>query len=127
MPRIISKAGRIAYHGLPKYTFERHGSNNSAWTTNHSLLDESTLEEYLKVYRERTKWLAVEFPGKTAEWQYFEWSFMISMLEKITRLGIKGCERHIDDMKQELSSHRDVFINCDHIQGFEKEWMDLYI
>ena len=124
MPRILGGANRIAYHGLPKYTFARHERNNSAWTTNHSLLDAAKLDEYLAVYRKRTEWLIANFPGNTALWRYFEWSFMISMVEKVTRLRLAGCERQREAMVRELRANRKEFADCDWILDFEKEWMN---
>lgn len=127
MHRLLALAGRVAYHGLPKYDFYRHPGNNSAWTTAHELLDAETLDEYLRAYRSRTEWLSELFPGNTEAWRYFEWSFMISMVEKITRLGIKGCERSLMEMKRELREHREEFVSHKSMQRFEKEWMEQYI
>ena len=123
MHRLIAFANRVAYHGLPKYTFYRHNGNNSAWTTNHSLLTSKTLNEYLRVYRERTEWLSGLFPNSTAAWRYFEWSFMLSMIEKITRLGITGGERQYEAMARELAEHRWELLNCEWVLDFEKEWL----
>ena len=123
MYKVIANAGCVAYHGLPKYTFYRHDKNNSAWTTNHGLLTSETLDEYLKAYRERTKWLSELFPASAAAWRYFEWSFMISMVEKINRLGIQKCEGQLEYMKRELSKNINEFVNSEYIQAFEKEWI----
>jgi hypothetical protein len=127
MPRILSGASRVAYHGLPKYTFERHNGNNSAWTTNHALLDAATLDEYIAVYRQRTEWLCERFPGNMAYWRYFEWSFMISMVEKITRLGLMGCYSQRDRLVRELQVHCGEFIGYEHTREFEMEWMKIYV
>ena len=126
MPRILGGANRVAYHGLPKYTFERHGNNNSAWTTDHSLLDAATLDEYLNVYRQRTEWLTANFPDSAPAWRYFEWSFMISMVEKITRLKLPGCERQFEAMAQELRENREEFLACGLMLDFEKNWLEMY-
>ena len=64
MYRLLASAGRVAYHGLPKYVFRRHAGNNSSWTTHHELLTPETLEEYLNAYRVRTKWLSASLTGK---------------------------------------------------------------
>ena len=125
--RILAKTKRVAYHGLPKYTFYRHESNNSAWTTNHRLLTAQILDEYLRVYRTRTEWLSELFPNSIQSWRYFEWSFMISMVEKITRLEIPGCERQLSAMRTELSAHRAEFLNAPETLEFEKEWMEKFI
>jgi hypothetical protein len=105
----------------------RHENNNSAWTQNHSLLDSDTLDEYLKVYRERTVWLSERFANSAAVWRYFEWSFMISMVEKITRLGLSDCYELCDKLKRELQTSRDEFVNSELTLNFEREWMEKYV
>lgn len=127
MPRILGGANKVAYHGLPKYTFYRHEANNSGWTTNHSLLDAATLDEYLTVYRARTQWLCTNFPHRADAWRYFEWSFMISMVEKIIRLELKDCDRQLIAMTKELSENRGEFIGGEYVLEFERRWMEQYI
>lgn len=127
MYKLLASARRVAYHGLPKYTFYRHEGNNSAWTTNHSLLNAATLDEYLHAYRTRTEWLSGLFPGSAAAFRYFEWSFMISMVEKVTRLEIPGCETQMEAMKRELRENREAFLNAPEILDFEKKWMEEYL
>lgn len=127
MYRLLAEAKTVAYHGLPKYTFYRHEGNNSAWTTNHNLLTSETLDEYLQAYRIRTEWLSELFPSSAAIWRYFEWSFMISMVEKISRLSISGCDQQRRDMMNELRTNQDEFVSCQWILDFEKEWMKRYI
>ena len=127
MPKILSDSSKVVYHGLPKYTFMRHGKNNSNWTQDHRLLDAGTLDEYLSVYRKRTEWLIDLYPDNADEWQYFEWSFMISMVEKVTRLQLKDCYNTRDRLMQVLSEDFESFINCEFIQDFEKAWMFRYI
>lgn len=127
MYKLLAGAERVAYHGLLKYTFYRHEGNNSAWTTNHELLTPETLDEYLRAYRARTEWLSGKFPNSAPTWQYFEWSFMISMVEKITRLGISGCERQLKAMKGYLSEYREEFLSAPQTLWFEKKWVEDYI
>lgn len=127
MYKLLARAKRVAYHGQPKYTFYRHEGNNSAWTTNHTLLTPEILDEYLHSYRGRTEWLSEKFPNSAAAFQYFEWSFMISMVEKIERLKIAGCERQLSTMKAELREHQDEFWNYPNSLEFEKKWMEEYI
>ena len=127
MYKVLANANKVAYHGLSKYIFYRHEGNNSAWTTNHSLLNAETLDEYLNVYHARTEWLSNKFPNNTSTFKYFEWSFMISMVEKINRLKLKGCEKQLELMMQTLSNNKNKFINCPELLDFEREWMELYI
>lgn len=128
MYRLLAEAEKgVAYHGLPKYTFYRHPGNNSAWTTNHSLLNAETLDEYLGAYRTRTVWLSEKYPNSAHAFRYFEWSFMISMVEKIHRLRLAGCDRQLDAMVTELTRHREDFLSCSEILDFEKEWVERYV
>jgi hypothetical protein len=126
MPKILASANRAAYHGLPKYTFYRHGGNNSAWTTNHSLLDADTLTEYLRVYRERTVWLCARFPGGAPAWRYFEWSFWVSMVEKVARLDLADCRALAEELRWRLADCREAFAGGEYILDFEKEWLARY-
>ena len=127
MYRLLATAKRVAYHGLAKYTFYRHETNNSAWTTNHALLTYDTLQEYLEAYRERTEWLSARFPDKEMAFRYFEWSFMISMVEKISRLKITECADQRDTLIHVLRDNRDAFLDSVYISGFEREWMNAYV
>ncbi len=126
MYRLLAEANVVVYHGLPKYTFFRHEENNSAWTSNHALLTPKDLAEYLLVYRERAEWLSMHFPGSAPIWRYFEWSFMLSMVEKIHRLQITGCGQQLRTMMCELLEHYEEFMDCTHTQDFERGWMRQY-
>ena len=125
--RVFARADAVAYHGLPKYHVLRHPGNNSAWTTNHALLNAATLDEYLRAYRTRTEWLSGLFPDRADTWQYFEWSFMISMIEKIHRLKLENCREQMRQMRQTLRECREEFLACQEILEFEKEWMSEYV
>ena len=127
MPKMIADANIVAYHGISKYHFDRHGGNHSAWTQDHKLLDGETLREYLTVYRERTVWLTKKFPRKAALWNYFNWSFMISMVEKIIRLELPGCGEQLAEMLSELRAHRWEFMNSPELLDFEREWVERYV
>lgn len=126
MYRLLALSQRVAYHGLPKYTFNRHEGNNSAWTTNYSLLTPPILDEYLRAYRERTVWLSGLFPNSAVAFRYFEWSFMLSMVDKIERYGLKECEELLNMMKRELRMHLIEFLNCGFAQQYEREWLEQY-
>lgn len=126
MYKLLANARVVAYYGLPKYTFYRHAGNNSAWTTNHQLLTSTTLDEYLCAYRQRTEWLSQRFPNSAAAFRYFEWSFMLSMVEKIDRLKICGCEKQYASMLHELREHTYEFLTGGYGLDFEREWLKQY-
>jgi len=127
MYKLMARAKKVAYHGLPKYTFYRHDSNNSAWTTNHRLLNGKILDEYLDSYRTRTEMLSKQFPNSAEAFRYFEWSFMISMVEKINRLNIADCQKQLEHMTNVLKENRGKFLSSPEILDFEREWVEHYI
>jgi len=127
MYKVLGNAKSVAYYGLPKYTFYRHESNNSSWTTNHKLITPEILDEYLDSYRVRTEWLSDRFPNSAKVFQYFEWSFMISMVEKIKRLNLYDCQKQLEYMENILKNNYNEFVNLPEILEFEKEWMVRYI
>lgn len=127
MPKILASAELIAYHGISKYSFNRHDNNNSAWTQHHELLDNDTLTEYLKVYDERTAWLSEIFPEKTEIWHYFNYSFMISMVDKISRYNLIGCFDTRKLLIDCLKKNKSEFYECKWISDTEKKWMECFI
>lgn len=127
MPLMISKADKIVYIAETLYIVNRHDNNNSAWTTNHSLLTKEILEEYIQVYEKRTKWLCELFPEDEELWLYYKWSFFISMLEKIIRIELTDCNDVKEQLNQELLLHREIFLGSEKIKDFEKEWMREYV
>jgi len=72
-------------------------------------------------------WLSGMFPGSAPAFRYFEWSFMISMVEKISRLDIKSCEGLLHIMVMELRKNRREFSQSECLTDFEREWLDKYI
>lgn len=127
MPRIIAEAQTIAYWGKPQYKVTRHNNNNSAWTTNHELITPEILSEYLQVYHNRTIWLEQQFPANAHAWRYFEWSFMISMVDKISKNNLVFCQNQLEFLQKELSDHYDEFCGSSYTQEFEREFMRKYI
>ena len=127
MPRIIAGAQTVVYNGQPYYNVTRHENNNSAWTTNHQLLTPDILSEYLQVYRQRTEWLEREFPNQCNAWRYFEWSFMISMVDKIEKNQLVSCREQLTYMKEKLANNYENFYSSTYIQEFEQAFMRKYI
>jgi len=127
MHKIIAHTKKVVYCGRLKYNVSHHDNNNSAWIRDKKLLNCETLNEYLNAYHSRTEYLSERFPNSAAAFRYFEWSFMISMIEKIDRFKIKGCESLLEYMVSVLRSNREDFLNCPEIQDFEKTWVEKYI
>ncbi|MEY8236999.1 glycosyltransferase family 2 protein [Lachnospiraceae bacterium 66-29] len=120
-------AKRIVAGGEPKYCFVRHLNNHSAFTTNDLLLNEVQLREYLDAFRERSEWLGERLPAIRTYAKYSEWSYMISMCNKIESNHLENCNTVLAEIKAELTENYDLFFYSKYIQEFEKQWMQAYI
>lgn len=125
--RVFSNAAIVAAHGLPKYTFLRHPGNHSSSATKHQLLNPAQLFEYMNAFAERTEYIGNVLPQLSNLARYSEWSYMISMVEKIHRYHLQNCAEPLEFMKHELKLHWKDFFEGAYIEEFEKEWMNKYI
>ena len=127
MPKVIASANKVVYHGLPLYEVNRHDSNHSSWTMNYSQLTPGILKEYVREYSNRTGWLVERFPNNKNAWQYFELSFYISMVDKISRFHLEACNEIKENLIRILSANAEVFLENENLMEFEREWMEEYI
>jgi glycosyltransferase involved in cell wall biosynthesis len=124
--KLFASANKVAAHGLPKYCFVRHQTNNSRFTTNDDFLSPLQLDEYFEAYRERTAWLIERFPGIKDVVVYSEWSFLISMYNKIVSNHIANCDKQQQYIRGILNEHRDEFGASVYCKPFEHEYLRRY-
>ena len=125
--KYLANGNKIVAHGLPKYCFRRHQKNNSAFTTNDKLLNPEQLDEYFAAFRERTEYISKILPEIGEYAQYSEWSYMISMCNKILSNNLTNCNDQLNYIKNQLKDNYDEFYNGEYILNFEKEYMERYI
>lgn len=125
--KYLASARKVIAKGEPKYCVRRHENNNSAFTTNDSLITPNQLDEYIQAFKERTNYLINIYPELENFVRYSEWSFMISMCNKINTNGLVGCEKQLNYFMDELLKNYDAFYYSNYIQDFEKEYMIKYI
>ena len=125
--RYFANAKKVVAHGLPKYCFYRHPGNNSSVATKHHLLNPVQLNEYLAAFHGRTEYISKILPQLSDLALYSEWSYMISMIEKIHRYGLNNCADLLEFMCDKLRVHWDDFYNGKYILEFEKGWMQSYV
>lgn len=125
--KYFAAAKRVAAYGLPKYCVVRHTGNNSIFTTNDLLLTPEQLDEYFEAFRERTDYLSQKLPAIADYVQYSEWSYMISMCNKIEKNNLRNCSSQLVFIKEELMKHYEEFYQSPYIEEFEKEFMRKYI
>ena len=120
-------ANCVVAQGSPKYRVLRHEGNNSAFTTNDVLLTPEQLDEYFDAFRERTEFLSAKLPKIADYAQYSEWSYMISMCNKISKNHLVSCQKQLEFVKKELTEHYEEFYESKYIVEFEKAFMREYI
>lgn len=125
--KLFANAELTAVHGKGMYYFYQHDGNNSGEARNHKYLNNRQLTEYLSVFHERTMYLSKMLPNLSLFSKWCEWSYMISMVEKINRFKIKDCAELLSKMIIELKQNKELFLDNRFTQDFEKEWMEMYI
>lgn len=125
--KLFAESKKTVAHGLPKYCFFRHQGNNSNFTTNDSLITPNQLDEYFNAFKERTIYLSKKLPAITEYAQYSEWSYMISMCNKIISSQLTSCKKQLQYIKECLQNNYDKFYNSEYILPFEKKYMEKYI
>jgi len=125
--RYFAHAEKVVAHGVPQYTFYRHETNNSGFTTNDKLLTPKQLDEYFDAFKERTEYLSRVLPEIAEFVQYTEWSYMISMCNKIISNHLVDCSEQLEHIKTTLYANYDEFYQSEFLKDFEKEWMDRYL
>ncbi|EHN13938.1 glycosyltransferase family 2 protein [Clostridium sporogenes] len=101
--KVFAKANMVVAKGKPLYHFRKHKSNMTRFIQSNSLTPE-LLNEYLSMYKERTRYLLKKVPEITARARYSEWAYMISMCNKIKKYNCKNCEEQYMYMKNQLIS-----------------------
>lgn len=125
--KYFAKANCVVAQGSPKYRVLRHAGNNSAFTTDDMLLTPEQLDEYFDAFRERTEYLSARLPKIADYARYSEWSYMISMCNKISKNKLASCQKQLEFVKKELTAHYEEFYESPYIEEFEREFMRKYI
>ena len=125
--KYFAEAKKVVAYGIPKYRILRHDRNNSGFTTNDKLLTPEQLDEYFEAFRERTVYLTEKLPTIADYAQYSEWSYMISMCNKIEKNHLDNCRKQLEFVKKELTEHYEEFYESPYIEEFEREFMRKYI
>jgi hypothetical protein len=112
---------------VDKYYIARHVGNISGFTSNAGRWDAKTMTDYLMAFHNRTDFIKQKAPNTYKFALYSEWSFMISMVEKIDRYGLEDCKAIGDKLINILTQHKEEFINMTEIKDFEKSWIEKYI
>ncbi|GAA0061533.1 glycosyltransferase family 2 protein [Clostridium sp. CTA-1] len=121
--KIFAKADVVVAKGTPLYYFRKHESNMTNFIQSNNLTPE-LLKEYLSMYKKRTIYLSEKVPEITPRARYSEWSYMISMCDKIKKYNCKNCyEQYIYIKNQLMESYKEIihssFITKDELVKLE--------
>jgi glycosyltransferase involved in cell wall biosynthesis len=125
--KLFAEARAVVAEGTPQYYVHRHMGNNSNFTTNDLLLTPLQLDEYYAAFRERTSYLSTKLPEIADYVRYSEWSYLISMVNKIVSNKLAHCDAQLAYARNCLVENRDEFYSSPYLQDFEREYMDQYI
>lgn len=117
----------VAIHGVDHYYITRHASNVSGFTSDAGKWDSRTMQDYLDAYHNRTAFIQKNAPDTYDMALYSEWSFMISMLNKIDIFCLEDCKQIGVEMAKILRDNKDQFLSMPYIKEFEKIWADKYL
>lgn len=124
--RLFSKSKRTITNGTPKYYFVKHNNNNSGFLESNRLTNE-ILKEYFSAFRERSLYLSELFPDMADFYRYTEWSYMISMIDKINTNHLSDCSEQEEIAKKFLLQHYEEFSNSNYLKPFERILLKEYI
>lgn len=124
--RLFSKSKRTITNGTPKYYFVKHTNNNSGFLESNRLTNE-ILQEYFSAFRERSVYLTALFPDMADFYRYTEWSYMISMIDKINTNHLTECAEQEEIAKNYLLKHFEEFSSSKYLKPFERVLLNEYI
>ena len=125
--KLFANALKTVACGQVKYSFTEHAGNNSKAARSSNLLYPELLEEYFLAFRERTDYIRKKLPEVYQYAQYSEWSYMISMYDKIVTNDLINCNDQKVFIYGELMNHYYEFTSSPYIKDFEVQWMNKYI
>lgn len=118
--KVFANANTIVAKGVPLYSFAKHGNNLTSFVQDSKLYPE-LLYEYITMYRERTKYLSERVPEIKPRSRYSEWSYMISMCNKIKTYKCDNCVEVYKWMINEIYKNIEEFWNSPFITSRERD------
>lgn len=125
--KYFATASRVALWGKDKYRFIRHGENLSFFTSDYSQWTEAGIREYREAFAKRTEWITMRYPDLDVLAKYSELSYILSMIDKIKKYKIEGCQKLEKELIDVMCQNKKFFLEMPYIKDFEIKWMNEYI
>ena len=124
--KVFANASKVAAQGIPLYRFTKHEGNMTGFIQSN-ILSAPLLEEYLSMYHERTECLTARVPEITSRARYSEWSYMISMCDKIQEGRITECMYLYDKMIHTIRNNLQEFSQSPFLTSREEKLINKYV
>lgn len=108
--KLFANANRVVIHGIPKYYFRKHTTNNSGFLVTNAFTTEM-LEEYMNAFRNRTEYLKLKLPQTESIAKHSEISYMISMVDRIKTEKIEDCYSTAELMLTTVKNNQAEFVS----------------
>lgn len=125
--RYFAEAGKTVAHGVPQYCFRRHEKNHSLAATSDNQIYPEQLEEYFSAFHERTKYLSKKLPSIAPYARYSEWSYLLSMLNKIEKNHLDHCHMQNQYIRRVLGENLQEIYNSPYLTDLEKKYIKKYL
>ncbi|MEH7384264.1 glycosyltransferase family 2 protein [Bacillus sp. JJ1521] len=112
--RVFANANKIVVRGKPLYRFTKHASNMTRFIQTEQLSPQ-LLSEYLYAFQTRTEYLSKKVPEIRDHARYSEWSYMVSMCEKIKKNQLTNCYSIYNFMIKELQNNISDLLNSQYL------------
>lgn len=116
--RTMNNISQMTLTGEPMYFYYRHGDNISGLNTIEQITPEK-MHEHLLANRIRTEWLIEKMPEIKEFVEYSEYSFMISLYNRILSLKVVDCYPIAEQMRQTLVSKKPLLENSQFVKVTE--------
>lgn len=117
-------ANKVVMFGEPLYTVRRHTNNISGFTGDDKKITPELLEEYFDAYRKRVEFICDKMPSLTSYIRYSEFSFLISMCNKIKKNNLIACKSQFEYACKKVAENLDEFKSSPYFKSFEQGYID---
>ncbi|MGB7605784.1 MAG: glycosyltransferase family 2 protein [Lutisporaceae bacterium] len=124
--KVFANANKIVAQGVPLYRFTKHQNNMTSFIQSNNL-SPKLLNEYLSMYKERTRYLSKQVPEITSRARYSQYSYMISMCDKIKIYNCEDCTEQYTFMINEIRDNLGEFWNSVFTTQREKELIQKHL
>jgi len=124
--KVFANANRVVANGEPLYSFRKHANNMTHFIQTNKPSPE-VISEYLSAFRERTKYLSEKVKDITPRVRYSEWSYMLSMCEKIMDVTESGYMELYKSMLGSIQKNYCELINGPFITEREKRLLKVML